>query len=591
MRALNQHLRVLEGANLIRQVGSSPKVDYAFRHSMMQDTAYASLLKSDRAVLHGAVGAVLEAEYPEQQTELAHLLAHHFAEAGDLSKAQRYFALAAEHAKRLYAHLEAIENYTRALAIAESRGDMASISELRRGRGQLYEIVGHFDDARSDHEAALEAAQSLGDSQGAWQALVDLGDLWAGKDYERTGAYYGEALTLARRLGDEAILAHTLNRMGNLDTNVASPLAGAERHRQALAIFEELGDEVGIAQTMDFLATATLLAGDMAAGSEYGLEASRLFLKQGNDLRLAGTMAMTSMVGVNLQNDHVVPFPTPVTDLVRDAIQARRLSAEIGWRSNEAFAMFVVAVDIGAVGEYGEAIRSADEAIEIADQIGHDQWRAAANGARGLIMLELLLPARAAPYLEEGLAVASRSNSSHWQQTIASYIARAHSMRADFEAADRLLTTYDVRSLHPNSISERALLLALAEVELARGEPDVSLHALQTLFETAPGWSPGVSIPKLDWLKARALIEAGQTQGVEDLLLRSIEEAKQRSYRTILWRLYSALARLHDKMGRDKEAAKAANRASAVVDALSKTIPDHALRSQYVARALRWVAG
>lgn len=591
MIALNQHLRALEVANLIRQVGSRPKAEFAFRHSMMQDTAYASLLKSDRAELHRAVGNVLEEKYPEQRTEMADLLAHHFVEAGDLSKAQDYFGLAAEHAKRRYAHLEAIENFTRALRISEQRGDPTSVSELRRGRGQLYEILGFFDDARADHETALETARSLGNLRGAWQALVDLGDLWAGKDYEQTGVYYDEALALARRLGDEAILAHTLNRMGNLDTNVASPLEGADRHRQALAIFEKLGDEEGIAQTLDFLATATLLTGDMAAGYEFGGEASRLFLKQGNDLRLAGTMAMTSLVGVNLQNDHLVPYPTPVTDLVRDARQARRLSAEIGWRSNEAFAMIVAAVDSGAIGEYGEAIQAADEAIDIADQIGHDQWRGAANGARGLIMLDLLLPAESVPFLEAGIADAGRSNSAHWQRTIISYMARARSMQGDFEEADRLLTAYNVRSLRPQSISERALLLALGELELARGSADESLHTLQTLFETAPGWSPGVPIPKLDLLRARALIEMKKASGVEDLLLRSIEEAEDRSYRSILWRLYSTLAQLHARMGRETEAAKAANRASAVVDDLSRTIPDHSLRARYSARALGWIAG
>lgn len=584
-------LAALEAANLIRLAGPKSEQAYVFRHTLVQETAYASLLKRDRADLHLAVGNVLERAFPDQQSEMAEQLAHHFAEAGDLPKAQRFFGVAAEHARQRYAHIEAIGSYTRALEIAELRHDLAMVCDLRRGRGQLYEILGFFDDARSDHEAAWEAAQLLGDLRATWQAHVDLGDLWAGKDYEQTGAYYEEALALASRLGDDVVLAHTLNRMGNLDTNVASPLEGAERHRQALAIFEKLGDEEGIAQTMDFLATAELLAGDMAAGSEYGVEASRLFLKQGNDLRLAGAMAMTSMVGVNLQNDHLVPFPTPVADLIRDAKQARRLSAEIGWRSNEAFAMFVVAVDSGAIGEYGEAMRSADEAIAIADQIGHDQWRAAANGGRGLIMLDLLLPAQAAPYLEEGMTDADRSNSSHWQRTIASYMARAHAMQGDFEEADRLLTAYHVRSLRPKAISERALLLALAEMELAKGKPGESLDVLQTLFETAPGWSPGVPIPKLDWLKARALIESGHTSGVEDLLLKSIEEAEQRSYRSILWRLYSALARLHGTKGREKEAAKAANRASAIVDALAKTIPDHSLRAQYSARALGWVAG
>jgi len=66
MPTLTQRLTQLESHGLIRLAATQPELEYLFRHALVQDAAYASLVKADRKQLHLAVGEALESLYPEQ---------------------------------------------------------------------------------------------------------------------------------------------------------------------------------------------------------------------------------------------------------------------------------------------------------------------------------------------------------------------------------------------------------------------------------------------------------------------------------------------------------------------------------------------
>ena len=72
--------------------------------------------------------------------------------------------------------------------------------------------------------------------------LIELGVLWTGRDYVQAGAYFQRALDLARALSEPALLAHSLNRVGNWRVNTAQPREALPLHREALSIFEELDE-------------------------------------------------------------------------------------------------------------------------------------------------------------------------------------------------------------------------------------------------------------------------------------------------------------------------------------------------------------
>src|ERR671911_1653858 len=119
---------VLEAKGLIRLAALRPELEYLFRHGLVQDAAYTSLLKQERRELHGRVGAALEELYPDRASELAPVLAMHFEQAGDAERAIDYYVAGAKHAFEQYAIQEAFEAFDRAASlIAEEEAAPAAV--------------------------------------------------------------------------------------------------------------------------------------------------------------------------------------------------------------------------------------------------------------------------------------------------------------------------------------------------------------------------------------------------------------------------------------------------------------------------------
>jgi tetratricopeptide (TPR) repeat protein len=171
-------------------------LEYVFRHALLQEAVYNSLLKNDQKALHLAVGEVLEGLYAGRVEQIAAHLAYHFSNAGDLQRAVKYYQLAGDIAMQGYATPEALELYTRAVRLAEESGQITP--ELYQGRGLVYEILGDFEGARSDQSRALALAEAQDNAVAKWQSMLNLGMLWASRDYEQTGKFYQQALELAR---------------------------------------------------------------------------------------------------------------------------------------------------------------------------------------------------------------------------------------------------------------------------------------------------------------------------------------------------------------------------------------------------------
>ena len=105
--ALQSGLEQLVERELLYQRGRGKRAKYIFKHALIQDAAYDSLLKRTRQTYHGQVGRILEARLPETVEAHPELLAHHFTEAQETDKALEYWYRAAELAKSRHAHQEA----------------------------------------------------------------------------------------------------------------------------------------------------------------------------------------------------------------------------------------------------------------------------------------------------------------------------------------------------------------------------------------------------------------------------------------------------------------------------------------------------
>jgi class 3 adenylate cyclase/tetratricopeptide (TPR) repeat protein len=117
-------LGLAEASGLVRFAAADPEPIYRFRHVLIQEAAYDSLLKSDRRRLHRRVGEVLEREAgTERREELAPILGLHFERAGDAERAVDYLLLAGRQALRRRAIADAQELLARAAAALDDAAD------------------------------------------------------------------------------------------------------------------------------------------------------------------------------------------------------------------------------------------------------------------------------------------------------------------------------------------------------------------------------------------------------------------------------------------------------------------------------------
>jgi tetratricopeptide (TPR) repeat protein len=127
---LLKHLNTLESAGLVRIAQIEPDIEYLFRHALVREAAYSSLLSADQKALHLAVGEAIELLYPDQIDEYAAVLSYHFGEAGNAQKAVKYCALAGKNALVSFANQEAESHFRCALGSAVRNLERADLLYL-----------------------------------------------------------------------------------------------------------------------------------------------------------------------------------------------------------------------------------------------------------------------------------------------------------------------------------------------------------------------------------------------------------------------------------------------------------------------------
>jgi tetratricopeptide (TPR) repeat protein len=164
--SLTSQLNSLESANLLQIAATGPELEYLFRHELVQNTAYQSLVKADRRLLHASVAEVIEHAYAGRLDDVAATLAHHFERAEAHERAVPYLIRAGDRARAAYANAEALQFYQAALrqldhlpgAHTPAGEWLALASAVHEHAGDVLMPVGQIDEARQHFETALALA-------------------------------------------------------------------------------------------------------------------------------------------------------------------------------------------------------------------------------------------------------------------------------------------------------------------------------------------------------------------------------------------------------------------------------------------------
>ena len=588
---LLNHLRALVDTRLVTATSAET---FEFRHALTREAVYSTLLKRQRVVYHGLVAGILEAQDGEAAPSAARAadLAYHYHEAANWPKAQKYAQRAGEQAQAQYAPREAAQHFSRALEAAAQLGQPPSLG-LLRGRGQAYETLGEFEAARADYELGLSAARAAGAADAAraeWQTLLDLGFLWAGRDYARTGDYFQQALALARTNGDPLAVAESLNRVGNWLVNTGPVEAGLQRHHEALEIFHAQNSASGMAATHDLLAVSYGFSGNVPASLQHVEQALTLFRASGNKRGVISSLGSYNSVAAI---GDVVPWAAvTLPDCRQKAAEAADLTRQIGWLAGLAEVQWSFGLTLAMFGQLREALTWANASLRTASEIDHRQWITAGHCVLGYVYLLLLEPETAASHLEIARSMAAELGSAWWIGYSAAFLAfaRARQGRAP-EARAALQSGAAAMGLEagwaaqpPQSLIGRYLVWAWGETALVDGQPAEALALAERLIDTAinPDSRP---LPHLLKLKGEALMALGRLEEAESALGSAAEAARQHETRPILWTIEAVRARLAKLQGRLAEAQRALATARAVIDDLANTL-EPPMREAFRARAL-----
>jgi ABC-type transport system substrate-binding protein/class 3 adenylate cyclase len=152
---LRDALLELQRLDLIVETRRRPTPEYRFRHGLVQEVAYSTLVEPVRRELHRRAGEALEELYGENRDEVYDLLARHFSEADEPEKAVEYLLAAGDAARRLYADPEALEHYRRARAFLARLGDERRARDTLFKMALAYHLAGDFEQAEKTYDEAF----------------------------------------------------------------------------------------------------------------------------------------------------------------------------------------------------------------------------------------------------------------------------------------------------------------------------------------------------------------------------------------------------------------------------------------------------
>jgi len=283
---MEAHLDTLEAKGLIRLASHRPELEYLFRHWLVQDAAYGSLLKQERRALHRLVGESLEHLYPDRTDELAPVLAMHFEQAGDARRAVQYLLAVGRHALDGAAIREAFSAFDRAAGLLPpvAAGEDAEVRrqrvEIGVGRVRSSWSFRSAEDLIAELEAIVPAAEEIGDPMllASLHLNLALGRMQAGAP--ATDANVMRSLDRVTEIGealnDPSLRAMPLAIVG-LNQVMTGPLRGGVKAlEEAIPLMEQRKDVIGASFARGSLAMGYAELGEFAKAEQAAGEAAEL---------------------------------------------------------------------------------------------------------------------------------------------------------------------------------------------------------------------------------------------------------------------------------------------------------------------------
>ncbi len=325
---------------------TSPETTYQFKHVLVSDAIYSTLLQRDRHELHGRVGQAIEILYASRLEGQVELLANHYLRSMMLDRALIYLILSGQKAARGYANEQARQHFVQALGLlSRVQHTLEQVQAIHIGLGDVLVTIGEYQSARDHYQTGLDAiedeAQSAPEAP-RWQEksvllrkiattferqgeydktmlkltaareainqikspppgenariLNDIGWIYFRRgNLEQAEATLVDALDLSRGISELDVVASIYNRLGGVAYQKGQLDLSSEYTHKSLQLREKIGDIVAVARSYNNLGLLHWRLGDWDGALD---NFHRSFTLHSNLGDVEGTLELNTNLGL-----------------------------------------------------------------------------------------------------------------------------------------------------------------------------------------------------------------------------------------------------------------------------------------------------
>ncbi|MBN1956318.1 MAG: tetratricopeptide repeat protein [Anaerolineae bacterium] len=617
-QAVQETLDRLQARQLVLQMGESQVIndwEWAFRHALTQEVAYASLPRGVRQRIHAQVARWLEERIVEQQSTFIPLIAYHYDQGNVPQKAAIYLRRAGEQAAAQFANDDAVRYLSRAIELAPpadeaeryalllARENVLHLQGAREVQAQdlslLAQLADTLDDDRRRAEAALRRAryaQATSDFSAAiaatqeaarWgeasrdsvlQASAHLGwgdALLSQGAYEAARPQLEQALELAMSAEAHQVAAHSRHALGRAAFDQGDYAQATADYEWALDIYRASSDRRGEASVLNSLGVACWKLGEYDRARSYYHQVLQIRRETGDRRGEAGMLNNLGVIFQELaRHDEALDYYE----------QSLHIARQIEERRGEAVALENSGITYISQGQYSRASANLETALSIYCEIGDRCGESNALNNLGYVASLQGDYATARRYFEQALVI-YRQVGNRWGEGIVlddlGFV--AHHQGDDAAALDYAQQSLQVSGELADRSTQAYALIHLGHALLGLDRPDEAAAAYQHALDlrqeigqqnrAMEGWAGRAQV-------AMAKGELEQAQACVEPILQHLQDGNLEGCQEPFW-IYVTCYRALQRSG-DPRAPQLLAEAHRLLQERAQQIPDAQLRRSFL---------
>jgi class 3 adenylate cyclase/predicted ATPase len=445
---LGSALDRLVQAGLLSRQGVPPQASYLFKHALVQDAAYGTLLREPRRALHARIAETLESRFAETAESQPEILAHHCTEAGLIEKAAGLWGKAGQRSLARSALVEAAAQFTRAL---DQLATLPGTAALRREQIRLQvalitplmHVKGH---AATETRAAAEQARSL----------------------------IEQAEALGEPLEDPLLLFSVLYAFWVANFTAFNGDVCRDLAAQFLALAEKQRATVPLMVGHRIMGISLMVTGDITEGRGHLDQAIALY-DPAEHRALATRFGHDTAVSVLVFRSWALWLLGYPEAALRDADDALRNAREMGQAVTLMFALCNASIPYALCGSCAVAAALDQELVALAEDKGSLYWKAYGMASQGCVLALTGRASDAAEMLGLGMTAMRTTGATLNAPFDLLHFARAHAELGQFEAAWRCIgEAMTAAETTKQTWCEAEIHRTTGEIALMSPEPDAA---------------------------------------------------------------------------------------------------------------------